>query len=95
MMAEAMETTNNTGTTVRSLMESFERGEIDFPTLLSAMTEHVCAEGPPRPKDWGEVWDRAEEMPDDDDPFWIRLAGDIGILDEEQEEQIYAALAHC
>ena len=45
-MAAAMETTNNTGTTVRSLMESFERGEIDFSALLAEMTEHVCAEGP-------------------------------------------------
>lgn len=94
-MAEAMDTTN-TGTTVRSLMESLEHGEIDYPTLVALMTAHTPSEGPERPKDPAEAWWAAERTPDDDSPFWIDVGGTPDIITPEQREQLIdALLASC
>ncbi|MFY9917151.1 MAG: hypothetical protein WAL26_01965 [Mycobacterium sp.] len=79
--------------TVRGFMEQYEHGTIDFPTLMSMIASHPIPEKDDGPHlGWAEVYQRAEEMPDDDDPFWITVAADLGILTEEREERLLAAI---
>jgi len=46
----------------------------------------------PELRGWGEVYDHAEAMPDDDDLFWLYSAEDLGILSEGQVEEIFDAI---
>jgi hypothetical protein len=66
---------------VRELLEQFEQGLIEYPQLVGVLASHQFTERPEL-HGWGEVYDHAEAMPDDDDLFWLYSAEDLGILSE-------------
>ena len=83
-----------TRATVRALIEHYEHGDIDFSTLVAGLVSRgrTRPEKDVEPADWAEVYRRAEEMPDDDDLFWISVAEDLGSLTLQQAEQVFTAI---
>lgn len=77
---------------VRESLKEYEQGAITFEQLATALASHEYLGVEPEPQNWGEVYGRAEEMPDDDSFFWVESAEDLGILTTEQVEQIVSAM---
>ena len=67
---------------VRALIDRYQQGGMDFSTLLAVLVSRwrTRPEKDVGPADWGEVYRRAEELPDDDDLFWVSVAEDLGTL---------------
>jgi hypothetical protein len=76
---------------VRELVELYEDGQMAYPELVSALASHQFA-----PKceaaNWGEVYQRAEEMPDDNSFFWVEQAEFKDVLTEDEVEVIADAI---
>jgi predicted ABC-type ATPase len=84
----------STTATVRRLVEQFGLGRIDFDTLVAGLVDRwgTRYEKQSEPTGWAEIFRRAEEMPDDDDLFWVSVAEDLGILSVEQAEAAFTAI---
>jgi len=79
---------------VRALIDRYERGVLDFESLVAdVMHRWRAREGTERGVvGWPEVYRRCEEVPDDDDVFWVSMAEDRGSLTVEQSDQLFTAL---
>lgn len=82
--------------TIYYLLDSYEDGEIDYPTLLRGIVADVLKEPEedhrtPEQKFLDE-WDG---FPDFDDPIWIRHAETRGVLTPEQAKEIWAAVGQA
>ena len=54
----------------------------------------TCQDKVVEPADWVEVYRRAEDVPDDDDLFWVSMAEDLGTLTLEQAEEVFSVVEH-
>ena len=54
----------------------------------------TCPDKVVEPADWVEVYRRAEDVPDDDDLFWVSMAEDLGTLTLEQAEEVFSVVEH-
>jgi len=83
-----------TAASIRFLVGEYDNGGVDFSTLLEGLVARWRDRPEKRvePADWAEVHRRAEEIPDDDELFWISVAEDRGTLTIEQAEQIFTAI---
>lgn len=78
--------------TVRELLRDYGAGRVSFDSVVR---DFVLRKWPPRPVpagDWGAVWDRAEEMPDDNSTDQIGLALASGWITEGERSRLWAAV---
>jgi len=82
-------------TTVRELLKQFEDKLIRFPTLVTQVADIAIPKPVGGARDWATIYQRAEDMPDENSVFWIDSAEDMGILTTQQVERIYKAIARA
>ena len=77
---------------VRGLLRSYRRNQIDFDQLAKAFIDR-CRKLLAEPEDSenhdessGDYFNDAEEIPDDDSPWWVNSARMRGTLTSEQED---------
>lgn len=84
---------------VKDLIEQYKQGDIAYPQLVEQLAAHEysdptdedrAAEG----NDWGKVYQRAEDTPDDDSFFWVEAAADDDTLTCDQVDEIVDAIDH-
>lgn len=82
--------------TIREIVDQFRRGGIGFSALVSKVASRcsTCPDKVVEPADWVEVYRRAEDVPDDDDLFWVSMAEDLGTLTLEQAEEVFSGVEH-
>lgn len=78
--------------TVKDLMQSYADGKVEFDAVLSDLAGRDCTGQQPA-SDVVEMYDRAEEIPGDDDSFWIDSAADRQIITRSQRDQLAKAYA--
>ena len=81
---------------VRGLLRSYRQNQIDFDQLAKAFIDR-CRKLIEEPEDSedlgkssGDYFSDAEEIPDDDSPWWINSARMRGTLTSEQEDYLLA-----
>jgi hypothetical protein len=77
--------------TVREQMEALRRGEVTLDDVTRWLREHGATVHTPA-KDFAEVYQRAEEMPGDDDTFWIDSAFDQRVIDHADYRRLFDAI---
>ena len=77
--------------TVRSLLESHERGELPFEHLVPQLAT-ASYTVKPEARNIAEHYHQAAEHPNDNDFFWVDSAHDRGVINDAQRQQITAAI---
>ena len=77
---------------VRQLIKDYQEGRIDYQTLFHSLATHDYSDPRPPAQGWDDIFTRAEEPPDDNDYFWIYTANHLGILTDDQEDEIMDAI---
>ncbi|QFS89942.1 hypothetical protein FIV07_04235 [Mycobacterium sp. THAF192] len=79
---------------VRALIDRYERGVLDFESLAFGVLQRWQHryDVEQTPAEWPDVYRRCEEVPDDDDVFWVSVAEDRGSLTDGQTEELFTAL---
>ncbi|MDZ5088722.1 zeta toxin family protein [Mycolicibacterium parafortuitum] len=79
---------------VRALIDRHERRVLDFESLVAGVMRRWQHRDDVEqtPAEWPDVYRRCEEVPDDDDVFWVSVAEDRGSLTVGQTEKVFTAL---
>jgi hypothetical protein len=77
---------------VKDMLQSYADGKIEFDAMLSDLGSRQYSGKQPA-QDVVEAYARAEEVPDDNDSFWIDSAADRKLITRSQRDQLSKAYA--
>lgn len=80
---------------LKELLEAYEEGEFDFPTLVRLVVQRFLEVGPQRDNPEHEGYSehrKAEHYPDPDNGAWISMAVTARVLTYQQSLQLFAAI---
>jgi hypothetical protein len=82
---------------VRGLINAYEQGQLDFPNMVRLIVARYQEIGPhqnkpgPGEENWTDYM-RGEQVPGQDDGFWINAAQGLGVFVPEQVSYLQSAI---
>jgi hypothetical protein len=80
--------------TLRNLIDDLGNGEKNLEQVIEAIRNGSWPKPRPRATTLLESYQRAEEVPTDNDTFWFDVAFDMHLIDHPEYEQLFEALSN-